>query len=202
MKPAAINSPRTCRGLTLYDLLLSLAVAAVALFVAAPNVSSVIAQNRLAANINTLVGALNLARAEAVARGEDVVVCRSINAGTTTPGCNTGTSNWSAGWLVFENTDNDSPPVRDSGEPVLQVFVGMDAGYLLDSSAAFDNAISFNATGDVGSGGEFVLCKDNDTFFSRSITIDRTGNVNQASRSSDGVLTRRDGTTVGSCTAP
>jgi len=201
VKSKNVRDVRACSGFTLYELLLSLAVAAVALSIGVPSVTSIIQQNQLASSINTLVRSLNLARAEAVTRGKNVVICRSTTANTPSPNCNSGSSNWSEGWIVFENSDNDSPPARDAGEPVLHVFAGMDGKFLLDSSTVFDNAISFNATGDVGSNGEFVLCKDNDTYYSRSITVDRTGNVNQSTRSSDGVLTRRDGTTVVSCTA-
>ena len=201
MKPVNQKGFRTCQGITLFDVLVSLAVALITLSIAVPSASSIIQQNRLASQINKLVAALNMARSEAVARGRNVVICRSASADTLNPACSTGSGSWSDGWLVFENIDNDSPAVRDSGEPVLQVFAGLESNYLLDSSAVFDDAISFNATGDVNAGGEFVLCKDNDTFFSRSITVDRTGNVAQSTRSADGALTRRDGSTVGSCTA-
>lgn len=192
---------RRCAGFTLYELLLSFAISAIVLTVAVPNVSETIHQNALTSNINYLVGSLRLARSEAVSRNANVIVCRSANANTANPGCATGASTWGDGWLVFVNSDNDSPAVRDAGEVVLKVWSGLSAGYALDSSAIFDDAIGFNATGDVGSIGEFVLCKDADLTKARSLNIDRTGNVSVSSRSTGGVLTRRDGSTVASCAA-
>lgn len=102
------------RGYTLVDALMTLAVAAILTTTAVPSMHSVIAENRLATEVNQLVGALNLARSEAVKRGQRVVMCRSGNGldCQATPG-------WQEGWIVF--ADNNGNLERDTAETISRV---------------------------------------------------------------------------------
>ncbi|AZZ94364.1 prepilin-type N-terminal cleavage/methylation domain-containing protein [Hahella sp. KA22] len=57
------------KGFTLVELMVVIAILAITLVLGLPSFSNLIDSNRVTANTNTLVGALNLARMEAVNRG-------------------------------------------------------------------------------------------------------------------------------------
>lgn len=84
------------KGFTLIELMVTIAVLAIVVTVAAPSFSGLLADNRASALANELQGALQLARSEAIKRRETVTVCRS-NADQDE--CADGT-NWAGGWLV------------------------------------------------------------------------------------------------------
>lgn len=66
-------------GFTLIELMVTLAVLAVLAALAAPSFSTLINSNRLAGAANDLVGALQVARMEAIRRGQSVVLCPSTD---------------------------------------------------------------------------------------------------------------------------
>lgn len=83
------------QGFTLYELMITVAVAAIILSFGVPSFTTFMANNRATTHANELVTALNLARSEATRRGMAVTVCSSTNNST----CN-GDTDWSTGWVV------------------------------------------------------------------------------------------------------
>ena len=73
---------KTKHGFTLIELMVTLAVAIVILAVGIPVFSTMIANNRAAADSNALVTALQFARSEAVKRSAQVRVCAGDGAPT------------------------------------------------------------------------------------------------------------------------
>ncbi len=65
------------RGMTAVELLFTMAIAALVMALAVPNFRDFVQNNRAAEEANALVGALALARSEAVTRGVPVTVCSS-----------------------------------------------------------------------------------------------------------------------------
>lgn len=105
---------RRQQGLTLIELMVTLAVAIVLLAIGIPAFQGIEANSRAVAQANSLVTALSLARSEAVSRGIPVAVC----ARATDTSCG-GSGVWAAGgWLVFTDAystggscdDCDLPP--------------------------------------------------------------------------------------------
>lgn len=83
------------RGFTLFELMITLAVASIVLSVGVPNFSALIQNNRAVTHTNDLVTSLNLARSEAVRRGSSVLVCSSADGATCS-----ASNNWSTGWII------------------------------------------------------------------------------------------------------
>lgn len=93
-------------GVTLLELVITVAVAAILMALAVPSFQSVMNSGRVSNPANEMVATLQLARIEAFRRGERTVVCRSDNADTAAPTCSTSAGAW-GGWLAFVDTDSD-----------------------------------------------------------------------------------------------
>lgn len=154
----------SARGVTLIELMITIAVALILLGVAVPSFQNIIRTNRIVALTNELATALHLARSEAVTRGTRVTVCNSANAQTANPSCATGTNPavWGNGWLVFVDADQDG--TFDMGELLLRVGQpAINNATITTNDANFNSFIGFTATGasvgSVGSnGGQVSIC--------------------------------------------
>ena len=103
------------RGYSLYELLLTTTIIALLLFAGFPTFSALTARQLQSIEINALFHAIYLARKESIMRRRVVSICPSHD------GQDCGQAeDWSSGWLMFENTDRDTPPQLDAGEPLLQ----------------------------------------------------------------------------------
>jgi type IV fimbrial biogenesis protein FimT len=104
----ALQQPRSQRGLTAIELLVTLAILAILIGIAAPSMSRFIGQWRASNAINALTGSLRTARTEAIARARPVVVCRVASSSSTTCLSTAGTNGFASGWIVFVNNDRDT----------------------------------------------------------------------------------------------
>ncbi|HUD32459.1 MAG TPA: Tfp pilus assembly protein FimT/FimU [Variovorax sp.] len=126
-------------GMTLIELMVTIAVMAILVVVTVPSFVGLINQNRVATQINGFVGDLQFARSEAIKRGQTVTVCASSN-GTS---C-LGTAIWNTGWIVFWDPAGNKS--MDAGDDVLRRQVGW-AGtdtFTADNATA---ALSYNRDG-------------------------------------------------------
>lgn len=139
----------TTRGYTLYELLMTLALAALIAGLGLPSLRGTIARSALRAEVNALFHAVHVARKESVMRRRVVSLCPSSDGSTCTPG-----RDWSGGWLMFENADRDEPPQRDAGEALLQVHVPDPAVRIVANRRGF----TLRATQKRATNGTFVVC--------------------------------------------
>jgi type IV fimbrial biogenesis protein FimT len=131
-------------GMTLVELIVALAVAIVLMAIGIPAFQNLQATNRAAAQVNTLVTALNLARAEAVGRGTPVTICAKANDAD----CNTAAAaSWRSGWLVV--TDSDGSGDVNGNDEVIRAFASLPDNAVIDSSARFAR---FNTRGEHADG--------------------------------------------------
>lgn len=91
------------QGMTLIELMVTLAVVAILASVAAPSLSTMLENNRLTALNNQIVSSINYTRGEAVKRRYNTVMCvrNSIGSNCDDIDGTGGTLNFSSGWLVF-----------------------------------------------------------------------------------------------------
>lgn len=103
-------------GFTLVELMTVLLIAAILLGIGVPSLREAFVRNALSSKVNEFVGAMQLARSEAISRGVSVTVCRIDPADAELDACD-GSGGWQNGWLMFADTDADG--VKDAGEDVL-----------------------------------------------------------------------------------
>lgn len=154
------------RGFTLIELMITLAIAVILLTVAVPSFRDVIRNNRTATNANNLVSALNLARSEAIKRGEQITMRRK---GSTS-------QNWDSGWDVF--TDLNADGTLNGADLLLRTYDVLSAGYSLRTGGTFADWVAYLPSGmSRGSSGlandTFRLC-DNESGVSSAVLITRS----------------------------
>ncbi len=101
------------RGLTLIELTMAAAVAAILLAIASPSFEQALNGNRLSSAAGEFTAAMQLARSEAIRANRRVTLCRSVDGSA----CSSTGSTW-PGWIVF--IDSDADGVRGLLEPVVK----------------------------------------------------------------------------------
>ena len=94
-------------GFSMIELLVVLALAAVLLAIALPNMQTLIMQQRLRVSVNDLFAAIDLTRSEAIGRGSRVELAPADPLGIS----------WSQGWVVFVDRNANQRP--DPGDEVI-----------------------------------------------------------------------------------
>lgn len=154
-------------GLTMIELMIVVAIAAILAAIAAPSFNDFIDNTRLTSTMSQLSGDLNRARSEAIKRNSWVLVC----ARSTDIACGT---DWGDGWLVCQDSSNDGTDNCDSSTATnpnpIAVHQSINTNFTLTGSAA---SIRFNPNG-TGTAGTLNLVSGAK---SRTANIVATGNI-------------------------
>jgi len=165
------------RGYTLYELLMTMLVATTILAIGIPSFSSLLARQRQRVEIDALFHAIHVARKESIMRRRVVSLCPSSDGLT----CSAGTD-WSDGWIMFENADRDWPPRVDAGEPLLQRHDVSDSIRIVANRRGFTLRSTFlRATN-----GTFVICDRQGRVAPKGLVISFTGRPRVASNTPRG----------------
>jgi len=153
MKNFPKQTPHSIEGITLLELMVTIVVGAILMSIAVPSFNTLIQSNRLTAHANEFSTTANLARSEAIKRGQNMII-RS-QSGT----------NWSDGWVL----------VSGSGE-TLRRTTAMDGTTTFTSNST--GTITYNPRGFTTLGAEesFTLCHA-DLTTGRRIRIAITGRI-------------------------
>lgn len=188
MHTSAMDRGDTYRGFTLIEMLVVLALIAILISLSTP-LSNIYRQNRVSTNVQGFVGALNVARTEAVSRRVPVSICvpsRTTTNGVTTISCEPqvdDTTNWSNGWIVFTDTTGNGNCVFEPGntpnaDQIISEQSPMGDGFKFGFNSA--SCISYTPEGVVTatSTGVWTLCDPSrKTAFKRGIDISLSGRV-------------------------
>ncbi len=116
---------RTLKGFTLYELMITVAIAGTVMAVGIPNMIAYSQNSRMTGTANDLHAAFHFARSEASRAKTFITICASSNSMTANPSC---TGNWSDGYIVFLDLDGN-----------VQTGVGES---ILRAEAALPNAVT------------------------------------------------------------
>lgn len=169
---------RRLSGITLIEILTTLTVLSILGALAAPTFSNLRRDAERTATVNRFFHAIFLARSESMKRGAMISICKSANGET----CIYRGAEWSAGWLVFVNTDRDEPPARDPQEDIIAVYEGWERGRITSNRLAY----SFRPHIQGVVNGTIVFCDSRGAAHARAIIISHTGRPRVAQRDSRG----------------
>ncbi|MFZ2990795.1 GspH/FimT family pseudopilin [Ideonella sp.] len=171
MPSSARSSPPSAspqRGVTLIELMITVAILAIVGMMAAPALSTSISTRAVSSGAEDLGSALRLARSEALKRSIPVAVCPVSDPNVSSPTC-LGTDVWGAGWVVF--VDRDADGGIDGDDIVIKAYTpGRGVASVTGSS---NNAIVFLANG---------LLAGNDVSFSMLPRIDESSDSYTAAK--------------------
>ena len=166
------------RGLTLLELLVTVAIMAIFLGYAIPSYQSATVQDRMAAEIDDLTASIQLARSAAVKQGVGVTICASANPTANPPACVGGSSDWSGGWIVFTDIANNKTFSTGSGDVLLQTHAGLHGNDALTGTAGTQGAfagslaaLTFNRMGGTSDFGALTLNDVKDTLSRRRCSV-------------------------------
>lgn len=168
---------RNFNGFSLYELLMTLALAALLLAIGLPSFSSLRARSHQAVEINALFHAFHLARKQSIMRRKVVSLCPSLDGESCL-----ASKDWSAGWIMFENTDRDSPPHVDPGEIIVLAHDVADSVRIIANRQGF----ALRATFKRATNGTFVFCDVRNRAAAKGLIVSYTGRPRAAFERPDG----------------
>lgn len=116
------------RGFTIVELVVTVAVMAILLAIAAPSFKEIMLGTKLTSQANSLMASAHLARGEAIKRNQQVRLCASSDGASCT-------GSWQQGWIVITATD-----------AVIQSQQALPAGLQVIQTEG-DSVLSFSPTG-------------------------------------------------------
>ena len=161
---------RRVRGITLIEMMMTLAILAILIATAAPAFGSLIASTDAQTSRSSLTTALETARILAISRSTHVAVCPSDDqqyCGHTTE--------WQHGWLIFVDADHDG--ARDDSQDIISVPQALpDAVAILTSAGR--RHVSYRPDGSApGSNVTFTVCDARGADKATSLVINNAGRV-------------------------
>ncbi len=173
------------RGFNLIELLICLMILAITALFAVPATKDFIAAQRANQAVNQVFIAIQLARSEAITRGEIVTLC---------PGKNTCVSDWEAGFFLSTSESNTA---KDPQKQILRLFDTLEPGSdLYWRGFPNVNYLQISPTGFTrDQNGTFYYCpKDRDPRYARAVIVDQTGRARlSADLNGDGIHEGADG---------
>ena len=131
------------RGFTLVEMMVTVAIVAIMLALAAPAMQQFVTQKAVSTSADELVSALRFARSEALKRSSPVSICASKDAAGS--GCATS-NDLTNGWIIF--ADRDGNGAYDSGtDELLRVRQNLSKQVAGPAATASSPYIEFVATG-------------------------------------------------------
>jgi len=183
------------KGFTLIEMMVVLAIVVIVITLSTP-VSNLYRKNRITTQVQDFIGALNIARSEAISRATTMSICIPeympkepdgtpvLDPSTGEPielRCmpNTGgTTSWAGGWMVFQDANENCNIDANLGEEIISEHSPISQGYSLNVPAI--NCIKYTSAGIApGTNAVWTMCDPTkSTRLKRGIRIRVSGRAN------------------------
>lgn len=161
------------QGMTLIELMITLAIFAILIAIAAPSFDDTIKRNRVESQLREFAGRLKFARSEAVNTQRNITICH-LDSGST-PSCD---GLWSDGMTIFFDDDADGDLENTADVIMYTKNVGSNTLAVHNSGGVALNLIQFGARGTANSKATIKLCDASaNVQFARAILLELTGMV-------------------------
>ncbi|WP_455365652.1 GspH/FimT family pseudopilin [Kaarinaea lacus] len=178
------NTFRFTKGFTLIELIIALLIGAMVTALSIP-MSNMVKSSRASSIAYEFVSALNLARSEAIKRGNRVTVCRTITGSRCDglPDINRQKV-WDTGWMIFSDM-NGNGQFNPTQDEILSVHGPLSEGYTLRSNARV--RVTYKPIGiSPGFMDSWTVCAPGaESRFTKGIIVAYSGRVRFASDTND-----------------
>jgi len=140
----AITTVKNTAGFTLLEVITVMGIVGILAAIAIPSFRYVTYSNRVASEVNALVGDLQYARTESIKQGIPITVCASADGATCL-----GTATWDSGWIIFPDL-NSNQQVDVASETVIRSQGALATSFGGSDTMTSDNsftAVTFNREG-------------------------------------------------------
>jgi type IV fimbrial biogenesis protein FimT len=195
MRPCLSAHPNKVVGITIVELVISLAVVAILAATGVPAFSSFIQSNRLSSSAFDLLATIQLARSESVKRRTKVVLCRSADPTSATPSCGGSANTWTSGWLVFASGDSNNT-YQATTDTLLEIGLVDPRNVTIITNGTSDKNLEYKSDGTTDEGGgtaRFAICDSRGGAHGRQINIPAHGRPK---------FVKGDSTSPINCTSP
>ncbi len=180
-RPMPVVGRNRSRGFSLYDLLMALGIFS-GLMIVGAGFSQVVHSTSQSTEINALIGQLNLARSEAIRRGQETVVCPSAD-GRRCDAAGDYTW-WHRGMLLFVDTDGNREP--DTNDPMIRIYSPTPKMLSIKSSRNRSHVV-YQPTGFAsGTNLTFTFCDPRGTGRARYVIVSNSGRARVSNTPPDG----------------
>lgn len=155
-------------GFTLIELMVVIAIVAILASIAYPSFRTLILNNRITSQTNSLLGVLQLARSEAVTNRVTTRVCGS------TDNSNCDTNSWESGVIVFRDADGNGSA---AAAELVRVIPAITDGNTVQGAIG---AISYRSDGIPNAAATLSLCDATGEVSSRRVSVSIVGQVRSA----------------------
>ena len=186
-------------GFTLVELVVALAIFGILIAIGLPSFSSAVANSRISTQYNDTIGALFIARSEAVKGSGRVTVCARSESQNNT--CKQGGGDWSHGLVVFQDNAPlaaDGDVVIGANDTILYLEPELSGGNTLNFKGSTNNTagsanpysyITYSPNGSTNwRGAALTLCDDRGQSEARAINIVITGDIRRGRAPTNGTV--------------
>ena len=168
------------KGVTLLEMLIALAVAAIVLTTVAPSMQTIVAKNRITADINTVSSVIQYARFNAIDQQSATTICPS-------PDFSDCSTNWNQAKIVFMDANGNGD--RDTSEPLLMSTEAISGGNNMKGPSTviqFTESGATNVSETMSDTVSLILCDSTKKAdLTRALLINQQGRVRVSSDSNN-----------------